>query len=67
VQDVKRSTQTTYRPLHYHCPAGCEHPQPYLDEYLGKWLCGLCRFFHNRITEMVVCTPEVCDESVSNG
>jgi hypothetical protein len=43
---------------HLHCPEGCEHPQPVC---IGEMiLCGLCLYWHDRVTPMEVCTPENC-------
>jgi hypothetical protein len=50
-------------PPHSHCPRGCEHPQPFIRD--GKQYCGLCRFFHVRLVEMVPCTPETCGQGES--
>lgn len=46
---------------HYHCPYGCEHPQPFLLAD-GRLLCGRCWFVDEIETEMVLCTPELCGE-----
>lgn len=45
---------------HYHCPLGCEHPQPFLS-LDGQLLCGRCAT-EGRLTEVVPCTPETCPE-----
>jgi hypothetical protein len=43
---------------HYHCPAGCSHPQPFsCGELL---LCALCWHFRNVITVMVPCSTKFC-------
>lgn len=47
---------------HFHCPDGCEHPQPFMDDE-GDYLCGRCFFVYGRMTPMVPCTPDICDES----
>lgn len=44
---------------HAHCPLDCEHPQPFLDGDI--LLCGRCWFIEGRQTEMVACTPDVCE------
>ncbi len=47
---------------HYHCPLGCEKPQP-MKGRDGKIYCGRCWFIYNeRITECFLCTPETCDD-----
>ena len=48
-------------PEHHHCPFGCEHPQP-IRGADGKLYCGRCWFVDRLITEMVLCTPEICGE-----
>lgn len=45
---------------HAHCPLECEHPQPFTSD--GKLYCGKCWFDSWTLTEMVPCTPEVCNE-----
>jgi hypothetical protein len=47
-------------PLHFHCPEGCEAPQP-IRQVCGLRLCGRCYFFEDRMTIMFLCTPEFCD------
>ncbi len=43
---------------HYHCPLGCEHPQPFLE---GEILfCGRCWFVVGRPTVMVLCDEAIC-------
>ena len=44
---------------HSHCPLGCEHPQPFV--YKNKVICGRCWFVSNIVTEMIPCTPDICD------
>jgi hypothetical protein len=44
---------------HYHCPHGCEHPQPFCAGMLI--LCGLCWFFRDTCTVMEPCTAEFCE------
>jgi hypothetical protein len=45
---------------HYHCPQGCEHPQPFI---VGELLvCGRCYFKHDDLTPMDPCSPETCGE-----
>lgn len=51
--------QTT--PPHYHCPKGCEHPQPWLGKD-GKRYCGKCAFLYDEAVECELCTPETCDD-----
>jgi hypothetical protein len=48
-------------PDHYHCPHGHEHPQAFDDA--GKLWCGWCWFKRGWRTEMVPCTPDVCDRA----
>jgi hypothetical protein len=43
---------------HYHCPEGCEHPQPFIVGEL--LLCGRCYFKHDDLTPMAQCDPELC-------
>jgi hypothetical protein len=43
---------------HYHCPLGCEHPQPFIVGEL--LLCGRCYFKHDDLTPMAPCTPALC-------
>ena len=43
---------------HYHCPRGCEHPQPFRADNL--LLCGHCWFFRGWWTVMAPCGPEFC-------
>jgi len=47
-------------PAHYHCPEGCENPQP-IKQHCGLRLCGRCYFVLGVLTVMFLCTPEVCD------
>ena len=44
---------------HGHCPFDCSHPQPFVLN--GKLYCGRCEAVDNVLTEMVPCTPQVCD------
>lgn len=44
---------------HAHCTLECEHPQPFIMD--DKLYCGRCWFIRNQLTEMIACTPEVCD------
>ena len=45
---------------HWHCPCGCEHPQPFLFQH-ELYICGLCWFKDNRyVCLMVYCTPKTC-------
>lgn len=46
---------------HYHCPLGCESPQPFVAED-GRRLCGRCAYDDEAETEVVLCTPETCPE-----
>jgi hypothetical protein len=50
---------------HAHCPYGDEHPQPLLvvmrGETVERLICGRCWFVDRLITDMVPCTPAVCD------
>lgn len=46
---------------HYHCPDECENPQP-IHALDGKHYCGRCWFKFGEIVEVVLCTPETCDE-----
>ena len=43
---------------HYHCPHGCEHPQPFIVGEL--LLCGRCYFVEDCLTVMVPCVPDLC-------
>jgi hypothetical protein len=43
---------------HLHCPAGCEHPQPFCCGELI--LCGLCFYWHDQVTPMEPCTEKNC-------
>jgi hypothetical protein len=45
---------------HFHCPQGCEHPQPFIAGEL--LLCGRCYFVHDELTPMEPCTPELCGD-----
>lgn len=45
---------------HGHCPYECEHPQPILADD-GKLYCGACWFKNGELSEMIPCTPDVCD------
>lgn len=45
---------------HAHCIYDCEHPQPFIL-LPGVLVCGRCWFICGERTEMVPCTPEVCD------
>jgi hypothetical protein len=47
-------------PPHFHCPHGCENPQPIVQD-CGLRLCGRCYFLGNVWTVMFLCTPETCD------
>jgi hypothetical protein len=48
-------------PEHYHCPEGCENPQP-IKQWCGLRLCGRCYFVHGIYTVMFLCTPATCDD-----
>jgi late competence protein required for DNA uptake (superfamily II DNA/RNA helicase) len=51
---------------HYHCPLGCESPQPFAAAD-GRMLCGRCAFVDDEETEVFPCTPETCPgEAVLN-
>ena len=43
---------------HFHCPDGCEHPQPFVSD--GRLLCGRCWFVVGVVTECVPCDDDVC-------
>lgn len=45
---------------HAHCPLDCEHPQPFLDG--SRLLCGRCFVIFGIESEMLPCTPDICDE-----
>jgi hypothetical protein len=45
---------------HYHCPNECEHPQPFTHE--GKRYCGRCWVLGDKLVEVILCTPETCDD-----
>jgi hypothetical protein len=56
---------------HYHCPLGCEHPQPFVlrrprsggkSQHRVVLLCGRCWFVDGVATVVVPCTPEICGE-----
>lgn len=44
---------------HAHCPTGHDKPQPFLLD--GVLLCGRCAVLEGVRSEMIPCTPEVCD------
>lgn len=44
---------------HAHCPLGCEHPQPIIEDD-GTALCGRCLFVDKVRTEVVSCMEEIC-------
>ena len=46
---------------HAHCKMECEHPQPFVLE--GELFCGRCFHLDDRISAMIPCTPEVCEEA----
>jgi len=46
-------------PVHYHCPHGCEHPQPFVHPRHGL-ICGRCWFIEARVARVYLCTPERC-------
>lgn len=47
---------------HAHCPFNHEHPQPFVENKV--LYCGKCWHDDAQLTEMVLCTPEMCiDES----
>jgi hypothetical protein len=50
----------TYNCEHAHCPYNHEHPQPMLID--GKLYCGYCWFKEHIPTEMIPCTPDICDD-----
>ncbi len=51
---------------HLHCPYACEHPQAFYhrtvwEQYeTERYICGVCFFIDNIITEMQRCNPEIC-------
>jgi hypothetical protein len=45
---------------HDHCTLGCEHPQPFTGKDKKRY-CGHCHFVDGITTEMVPCSPEICD------
>ncbi len=45
---------------HFHCPNGCEKPQPF--EFEDRVICGRCLYENNIIIECFLCTPETCNE-----
>jgi hypothetical protein len=49
------------RQRHYHCPSGCENPQPFRKHPRGWLLCGLCYFFRGQTSRMMLCNPKLCD------
>jgi hypothetical protein len=49
------------RPPHYHCPRGCENPQPYLMGD-GRRICQKCLYDVDELVEVVLCDPETCDD-----
>lgn len=44
---------------HAHCPRHCDKPQPMLIG--GKMYCMRCLTRDGVFSEMIPCTPEVCD------
>jgi hypothetical protein len=47
-------------PVHYHCPGGCEKPQPFKLEGTGYY-CGRCWHEGRGLVEVFLCTEETCD------
>lgn len=58
---------------HYHCPNGCEHPQPIevrvseCDPMIVKYgpkyyICGRCFHVYNKEVVCLPCSPEICDD-----
>lgn len=49
---------------HYHCPDGCENPQPFLAVRPGRKraqrYCGRCFFKFGQWLRVARCTPETC-------
>jgi hypothetical protein len=44
---------------HYHCPEGCEKPQPFIAEWLdNKVICGRCWCLDDVATECIPCIDE---------
>ncbi len=56
-----RPSVSTEKREHYHCPDDCEKPQEIRLED-GRLVCGRCLIRFGETVEMVLCTPEVCDE-----
>jgi hypothetical protein len=44
---------------HYHCPKGCEKPQPFWKG--GLLVCGRCWFVEGQAVPVVPCTEDLCD------
>ena len=44
---------------HSHCPYGCDHPQPFLDDMGQEW-CGRCWNVKRTATRMVLCSDAIC-------
>ena len=45
---------------HYHCPDGCEKPQPVtLDD--GKTYCGRCLHKYGDMVEVIPCDSDICE------
>lgn len=51
----------TIRPVHYHCPNGCEKPQPCNVVGVGM-CCGRCWYEGRGMVKCLNCTPEICDD-----
>lgn len=46
---------------HGHCPCGCDHPQPFIDD--GILYCGACLVRAGEYCQMTPCRPPYCEEA----
>jgi hypothetical protein len=51
---------------HYHCPHGCEKPQPARYDGGAQLICGWCWFIAKARSVVFRCTPETCPDDDMN-
>lgn len=61
---VGESPMTTAYPTHFHCPYGCERPQPF--ERDRTLYCGRCWDVDGKMVEVIECADAWCDEDESD-
>ena len=60
IEKVREDWYARHHCTHAHCPRGCDKPQPF-ETNDGRLLCSRCWVQDDVQSEMIPCTPDICD------